>query len=304
MHDQGLFISPYHPDCWGDLWRMEIQFHDEVGQLNKLIDLFDHHRIHILHASSRNSFKSKYHVKYFMLDCTHYHSEIDMTSTERFASSYDDMIGLRYLLQLEFIESIRLLDDGRPRLRISRNLVHLNMAQDYEKPARHQNHLELIRKETRIQNSRVPIPSNIHPRPLTYAVVTTNAKAHVIYCSFNEGQKHQSCHVFFHFDGRMGQLGAITRTLKENQFNVIRSQLRQGLLPDKKRQRLRGKDLKIAEGWTQPFTLNVLVEAQHALAVRGSTIFDRLAAVFTEDLKEKRIFMFESRPQDLQRREA
>lgn len=264
-----IMLSPYDPNIWPHMWRLEIQLDDAAGQLNEIIDVLDGVNVKVLHLVSRNAFMANYHFKYFMLDCSGYQSDLDVRRSE-FENAWSSLSGLKSLLLLRFMTTMRISSDGAPRLRLEPNLVHWNMAEAEKKGSigddRVHNPVCLKMDGKKVcldglDNAALAAFDRSDP----YAVISTNAKSHVIYCKVVNPDQTKVAHIVIHYNDEPRILSSILSCLKRLKLNIKRTYLKRGLpyhrertFPDHVRD------------WKRPCTLNVTVEAE---AVFANAIF-------------------------------
>ncbi len=262
-HYSDLLISPFAPESWADMWRLEIQFSDKIGQMARLIDLLDSRNVFVLHETSRQALRHEYHVKYLMLDCTRYVSDIDGSTEERRNES-GSLKGLETEILINFLDLVRLTAEGNPRLRLERNYVHLNLHQGVTR-TRTNNNASAWRDfwdpvRTTVDNKQIDIrPALVDPTILdkkeTYFICTCNAKAMMLYCAIANSEV-TTAHLVIHFDAsKQGLLATVLHSLSDQDFNIVRSQLREGIVG-----RYSGTSEKFIKVAQRPFTLNLFVE--------------------------------------------
>jgi len=284
-YDQ-IMLSPYDPATWADLWRLEIQLDDRVGQLEEIVQALDSCRIRVLHLVSRNAFFANYHFKYLMLDCRDYVSDSDGSHETRTDPS-SSLFGLRTLLFLKFAKTIRISSDGEPRIRVDRNLVHWSMRKAVDEGRMNSDE---IHRPVEIEMKGNSIPLSLLPamaqRPFDksepYATLSTNTKSHVIYAKIMNVDPSRVAHLVIHFDGGAAVLAQILAVIKGLALNIKRTQLKQGLVQQRALPDGTLAHPDYVDGWLHPYTLNIMVEAKDIFASAGivDVVKKRMSAAF------------------------
>ncbi|MDA8586052.1 hypothetical protein N9L47_07225 [Rhodobacteraceae bacterium] len=261
-------ISPYDPSTWGDMWRLEIQIIDKEDQLTKIVNLLDKHGIMILSSESRKAFDETWSVKNLMIDCQNLNSEADGNSQDRIENQRSEIPSLRDLFFCEFSDSLRYSGKGYPRLSITRNWPHFGLFKSVA-----------VQQDTKIHsvperimvdgNGEFEIPGYFlseedkfqHSLEQDHRVyVSINTRSKIIYSSvWREEDDHSYISVAIFFDGTRLVLAQILKAIGSPDslnLNVVRHQLRGGILSSRVRATCKGK----IEAWTSPYTLNLLVE--------------------------------------------
>lgn len=190
-HYSDLLVSPFPPESWSDMWRLEIQYADQIGNMARLIELLDRRNVFVLHETSRQALRHDYHVKYFMLDCSRYESDIDGSTADR-RTEAGTLRGLYTEILINFLDCIRLTSEGNPRIRLERNYVHLNLYQGITKTklSKGANGWRDFMDPViaTVENKQLDIRSALADPSLldnddTYFICTCNAKALILYCA-------------------------------------------------------------------------------------------------------------------------
>ena len=269
QHNSDLLISPFSPDAWGDLWRLEIHLTDEIGQMARLVELLDRRNVFVLQQTSRQALRHEYHAKYFTLDCTRYQSDIDGDTNLRITES-SNLQGLETELLVNVLNCVRISADGVPRLKVERNTAHLNLYQgvkDTKLRSRSTfSSLEFsdptpaIVKDKQIDIKPILPDPRILENSDTYFICSCNVKSQILYCEISSADI-KTAHLIVYFDGAKRMLAPILCRLSKLQYNIIRSQIREGILGQKSI--ISEKFIQSAE---RPFTANLYVEINSAVA--------------------------------------
>ncbi len=231
-----LTITPYDYGIWPDIWNLNLHLIDKPGQLERLFKILEECSISVLHYAARTSYKSRYHSKYLVLDCSAYdNSEIDKRPAERHRNPDSALWGLFYNVLIEFMHEIRINFDNTPRIYLYRNVIHLNMWQD----TLHKNYdgvtniLEMPTKLT-CHEDGIELPSDmlakLNIKKDSYCVVSAHANYHVLYYAILNAENAQLVHFVIYFNKEAIQLSSIMKILYDLNLNLVRSQLASGVL--------------------------------------------------------------------------
>lgn len=119
-NDVTIFISKINPDHWGDVWRCEFDFYDEVGIFERFCHVMMQNGIPILSSETSTSDVGGYHTLSALLDFHYYFDSVSKSSRDRIEMRSAMAGDIEALLLIEFIDRIHLRDDNLPRLRLKR----------------------------------------------------------------------------------------------------------------------------------------------------------------------------------------
>jgi hypothetical protein len=119
-NDATIFLSKINPDHWGDIWRCEFDFYDELGIFEKFCGLMRQNGIPILSSETSTSDVGGYHTLSSLLDFHYYFDSISKASRDRIEMRAAMVGDIEALLLIEFIDRLHLRDDNLPRLRLKR----------------------------------------------------------------------------------------------------------------------------------------------------------------------------------------
>jgi hypothetical protein len=231
-----LVLTPYDYAVWPDIWNLEMQLIDKPGQLQRIFTILEKNSIKVLHFIARTAYKSRYHSKYFILDCSAYDkSTIDERPTLRHEVPEYKLSGLYYNILTEFLHEIRINYDNTPRITLNRNILHLNMWQDtLHKSADGTTNILDIPVKVTLDRTGLSLSQDfikhLKVDTGTYFVTSANIKDHVIYCGvLNEANAH-IVHFVIYFDRSRTDVSHIMRALQGLHLNIVRSQLAQGIM--------------------------------------------------------------------------
>ncbi|MDX2263879.1 MAG: hypothetical protein NW215_02755 [Hyphomicrobiales bacterium] len=228
-----FIISPYGIETWPDMWNLDLQLLDSPGQIERLLKIFDRFSIRVLHYVSRAAYNSRYHSKYFVLDCTSYDSsEIDLRPSDRERDPNNGLLGLYYNIIVEFLHEIRINPDNSPVLRLYRNMLHWNMWEDirYSRDDRNGSSLHQPAQTTyRKDGFEIPPPflNELNLNKNSYVVSSVNVKSHAIYCGVQNIENPNAIHISIYFSQREIGHSQIASVMRAMGLNIVRSQLAQ-----------------------------------------------------------------------------
>ncbi|HEY5955689.1 MAG TPA: hypothetical protein VIV60_04010, partial [Polyangiaceae bacterium] len=119
-----VFISPFIPDCWGDLWHLEVSFLERVGVIAALFDLLRRSDVTPLAAETSTCASGERHKAVIVCDCRKYASSLDADAATRMSRELAELQGLRALVAAEFLEDLVFTNGLEPHLRLVRNAGH------------------------------------------------------------------------------------------------------------------------------------------------------------------------------------
>ncbi len=229
-----LTITPYDYEIWPDIWNLNLHLIDKPGQLERLFRILEDCSISILHYAARTSYKSRYHSKYLVLDCSAYdNSEVDKRPAERHRNPDSTLWGLYYNVLIEFMHEIRINFDNTPRIDLYRNVIHLNMWQDtlHKNSDGVTNTLEMPVKIV-CQEDGILLPIDIIEKLNinrdSYCVLSVHANYHVLYCAILNAENAHLVHFVIYFNKEAIQLSSIMNILYDLNLNIVRSSTRIG----------------------------------------------------------------------------
>jgi hypothetical protein len=119
-----VFMSPFPPDCWGDLWHLEMSFQDRVGVMAALFELLRKLNVVPLAAESCTFASGEHHKAVVVCDCRAYKSDLDASHEVRIKRELAELQGLRAMVAAEFLEDLVFTNGFEPHLRLVRNAGH------------------------------------------------------------------------------------------------------------------------------------------------------------------------------------
>lgn len=115
-----LVLSPFPPEVWGDLWRLEMGAFNTQGLVARVLGLLARHRIRVLGAEASVLDRGDQGAVSLLVDCREYTSDNDSTSAERAQLPHATLPDLYATLASEFIQDLVFTDSASPRLRVRR----------------------------------------------------------------------------------------------------------------------------------------------------------------------------------------
>ncbi len=231
-----LTITPYNYEIWPDIWNLNLHLIDRPGQLERLFTILENCSISVLHYAGRTAYKSRYHSKYLVLDCSAYdNSEIDKRPVDRHLKPDARLWGLYYNVLTEFMHEVRINYDNSPRIELYRNVIHLNMWQD----TLHKNSdgvTNILEMPTQLvcHEDGILLPRDIIDElginKDSYCVASIHTNYHVLYCAILNAANAQLVHFVIYFNKEAIQLSSIMKSLYDLNLNIVRSQLALGVL--------------------------------------------------------------------------
>jgi hypothetical protein len=284
-----IILTPYRYEIWPDIWNLELRLVDAPGQLERLLRILERSSISVLHEVARTAYKSRYHSKYLMLDCSAYDSsEVDKRPSYRLKEPHNRLNGLYYNILIEFMHEIRINYDNTPRLRLFRNILHLNMWEDTSQRLPNSPNAILDMPEPLTYEKKGLVLSDRLRERLaisgtSYCVASTNLKSHAIYCAIHDITDSNIVHMMFYFRPQAVSHSKIMGILRDHNLNIVRSQLAQGILG-------RASEcppwLFASDGF---YTLNVLAHSN--VPIRKTELVDQFnRQSFAEDVKNEAFF--------------
>lgn len=231
-----LIITPYDYEIWPDIWNLDLQLIDRAGQIERLFRILEECSISVPHYVARTAYKSRYHSKYLILDCSAYScSEIDRRPVDRHLKPDFRLWGLHYNILTEFMHEVRIEYDNNPRIDLYRNVIHLNMWQDtsLKNPDGLTNKLEMPISLI-CDGDGIILPRDLLERlninKDTYCAASANTNSHVLYCAILNSANAQLVHFVIYFNKEAIQVSEIMNIFYDLSLNVVRSQLVSGIL--------------------------------------------------------------------------
>jgi len=97
-----LFVSPFEPNLWGDLWHLNLTLIDRPGLIKSLISLLNDQKIEVLGHEGSATHRLRNHLS-FIISCANYSSINDGRSTDRIFSKKVSLGDLQDLIVSCFI---------------------------------------------------------------------------------------------------------------------------------------------------------------------------------------------------------
>ena len=133
VHEGGhlveLVVSPFAPDTWGDLWRIELDVINSTGVLAEIASLLATHRINVLSAEASVFGLGEGGTISLIVELTNYVSTNDSSSRNRCQSLRVQLPDLQARIVATFIQDLVFADLHRPRIRIRRVHAHHHLFQ-------------------------------------------------------------------------------------------------------------------------------------------------------------------------------
>jgi len=121
--------SHYPPDTWSDLWRLEIETVDKIGNLARVLHILARAGIRVMSSEGSISADGELHEMDFVLSAKNYSDERDSNTARRSASPTCQLVGLFDELAVNLIEQLNFRVDGAPKIKLRRMLAHYDLYQ-------------------------------------------------------------------------------------------------------------------------------------------------------------------------------
>ncbi len=226
-----IVVTTFPPDIWGDLWRIELDVYQSPGLLAQVLGLLRDQRVHILAAESTALDAGHVHAISLLADCRDYASNGDLTTDARSQMQRPELRDLHAYLAATFIKDFVFANGETPRLRV-RRLYSYYRCRERLRSGELGSTVDLV-----INNGELFLPDAIMepvrdslgaPADPIRAMILTDSKDRIMRVLFslpNTGVIH--IRVFFRYAVHVPAL--ILSIIDQASFDIIRSQLRQGL---------------------------------------------------------------------------
>ncbi|MGQ0532346.1 MAG: hypothetical protein ACT4OF_06600 [Caulobacteraceae bacterium] len=123
-----IIITDMAPKYWADLWRIEIDLVDAVGDTHLLLDLLAQRRVEVLRSEvSLNSFNNNYSMSVIAC-CRHYvGGHHDETAQQRADRRTNRLRELEAEVLIYFADKIVIDNEKRPRIKVVRMTPYLDL---------------------------------------------------------------------------------------------------------------------------------------------------------------------------------
>lgn len=225
-----LVISTFSPETWADLWHIELDLHDKPGLLSRLFSLLSKERVRVLAAETTSLESDQYHTMSLIVDCRQYHSSTDRTWKERIEQPRATLRDLYEVIAVTFVEELVFSDRESPKLSLKR-------LDSYHRCYRHLSSKSLARPyAARIDGRKLRLPPSIGGSPLASlytkpldltATILTDSTERIMRVFFIDRNKG-ILNIRIAFRNEPTAVVNIVSAISNANFNVLRSQLRQG----------------------------------------------------------------------------
>ena len=151
-----ITLTTIPKDYWSDLWRVEIESYDRIGNLSRIYEILTSNNISVLGCEGSVDGSRNLHAMSFIISCSRYKSSIDKDSDFRYKNSVSRLEGLEMQFILNFLDQITINSNDAPRLKIRRMEEHYNLSIDVDRFRR-----KIYRKIDMISSGIVEIPSSV-----------------------------------------------------------------------------------------------------------------------------------------------
>lgn len=236
-----LMISPFEPQFWSDVWRIDMDIKDSVGVSWRILRQLENLGVKVLCSESSAISNGKVHRLCFICSMLNYVSQNDGKSAYRSNLKQCSLPDLYTSLLLELVEDISMQSKRRPRLQVRRIGTYHEAKRSIEKEDSDTNGAF----QTCISNGLIKLPDRVYNAVRDYgpkgrelrAIVTCDSTDRVIHIIFSaEGKSGTNCRIIFNRE--IVDFHKILRAVSEKGLNILRSQMRPGLI----RSRMAGTD--------------------------------------------------------------
>lgn len=228
-----LLISPFDPDLWSDLWRIDIDIKDSVGVTWRILRILEDAAVDVLCSESSAISNGRLHRLSFICSMYHYRSENDSNSLERRCFGHCSLPDLYAQLLSELIEDVAIRNRRSPRLQIRRISTYHAAKESIDNED-----ADLLGQfNTTIKRGKLCVSNEIFNRINAYdthgkglrAITTCDVRDRAIHIVFSaEGVSGSNCRIIF--DSEKISYQDLLRVISERSLNILRSQMRPGAI--------------------------------------------------------------------------
>ncbi len=224
-----IIISPYDPDIWGDIWRVEFDVHERIGLLSEVFELISGEGITILNSETSSFDAGDSHSISLILDCKEYESHTDKDFESRIKKPLPTLQSLFILLANLLIKDLKFHDGQSPRIRIKRLSSYYNFflrlkSGHLNKPTQ----IAMVEGKIKIPQYLLKLPSpnpkNTNGKNLN-AMVLTDSKERIIRTIFCNDSNALS-HITIACESKHSVYPKVLKFFSNAGFDVIRFHLR------------------------------------------------------------------------------
>lgn len=226
-----LFISPFSPERWADMWQLEITLVERPGLLAHLTGFLRDHGVLPIATESCSFDCGERHKMVLLCDCSGYvGGALDMDSAARAKRGRMELSELRAAISVEFIEDLVFTNGVDPQITLTRNEGHFRAA--IRLCNRRRSAVPAV-----IEGGAMRIPPQLAKQIETIINVRLNATRYLIISDSSERilraffvtDAATIAHVRVSFEGTLQEIFTPTLTLLHEQgFDVLGSRLRFG----------------------------------------------------------------------------
>jgi hypothetical protein len=278
-----LFISPFSPERWSDLWQLELVLSDRCGLLGQLCSFLRDHGVMPLVAETSSFDCGDQHKVVVFCDCRRYTGgTLDLDSERRGQRERMDLHELRAAIATEFVEALVFANGIEPNISLTRNTSHHRAFRRLKSRRRSIESATVDRGKLRLPNTLVSWIEDIIRKRFAdtrYMIVSDSGERALR--GFVTTDESRVVHLRGSLQGPTDAMLAVTlQQLHSKKFDVLGTRLRFGLLDDAAGEQ--------RQGWR---TLDVFLRVPRELASLNTEELglqiDRLAASVSHTTNHK-----------------
>jgi hypothetical protein len=123
-----IVCSPFPPSVWHDIWRIEIETEDKIGNLARILPILHENKIQILSSEGSINTNGDLHQMEFIVEATDYVSISDRDSEFRARSDEAQLVEIYDEIAVKLIDQMNFRADGSPKLKVRRIDAYYNIS--------------------------------------------------------------------------------------------------------------------------------------------------------------------------------
>ncbi len=239
-----IIISPFNPEIWGDIWRIEFDVHERLGILSEVFELISEEGITILNSESSSFDGGDSHSISLIIDCSGYQSHLDKDFESRIKKPSFTLQDLFIKLANQLIEDLIFHDYKYPRLRVKRLSSYYNFYIDLKSGLLNKPTQIVVEKgKIKIPNQFVKFPKSDPKNPKSKslnAMVLTDSKERIIRTIFCN-DSHALFHITISSENDHSVFPKILKFFSKAGLDVVRFHLRPAFLQPRGKPRIKTK---------------------------------------------------------------
>lgn len=227
-----IIVTPFAPETWADIWRIEFDVNKRPGLFARVLEIFVDLRIDVLVAETTAVSSDNQHTLSFLVDMSKYEMQGDNTPTDRRNIQNLQLKSLFTVLTAKLIRCLIFSDGLTPRIRIRRLHSYFRCHQRLSEKKLSKPTEAIVKKgfvnidKLLLTDIRKQLKAS--NRETLRSMVLSDSKDRIIRILFTLPNRG-FLHLRIHMSNKPIVLKEVVNTIKDSNFEIVRSHLRLGL---------------------------------------------------------------------------